>query len=91
MPKLVFTHSYEKIAAKFLKKHPDLKNRYIKTLKILELNPEHPALRLHKLKGKLSKYYSASIDIQYRITLEFYIKEDKIIPFNVGTHDEVYK
>lgn len=91
MPELIFTYSYEKIAAKFLRKHPDLKNKYTKTLKLLELNPEHSALRLHKLKGKLSKYYSASIDIQYRISLDFYIKEDKIIPFSVGSHDEVYK
>ncbi len=91
MPKLIFTDSYEQIASKFLKKYPELKSKYIKTLKLLEINPNHPVFRFHKLKGRLSEFYSASIDIQYRITLEFYIIEDKIIPFNVGSHDEIYK
>lgn len=75
---------------KFLKKHPELKSQYIKTLKLLGINPSHPSLRMHKLEGKLSDLYSISINISYRITLEFIIENDEIIPVNVGSHSEVY-
>ncbi|MBN2616808.1 MAG: plasmid stabilization protein [Spirochaetales bacterium] len=90
MPKLIFTESYEKRAKKFIKKHPELKSQYTKTLKLLELNPYHPSLRLHPLSGKLLGLHSVSINISYRISLEVQITEDSIIPINVGDHDDVY-
>ena len=90
MPKLIFTQSYEKRAKKFIKKHPDLISQYEKTLKLLEINPSHPSLRLHKLEGQLSDLYSVSINISYRISLEFTIIEDELILVNVGSHSEVY-
>ena len=87
---LVYTYSYIKRASKFLKKHPEIISQYEKTLKILEMNPDHPSLRLHQLKGKFNKLYSVSINISYRIVLEFYITEKEIILVNVGHHDEIY-
>ena len=89
--KLIFTKSYTKRAAQFFKKHPDLIGQYEKTLKLLELNPQHPSLRLHPLKGKLKGLYSASINISYRITIELMVREKTIIPIYIGTHDEVYR
>ena len=88
--RLIYTDSYIKRAKKFLKKHPELISQYEKTLKILEMNHEHPSLRLHPLKGKLKKLHSISINISYRITLEFYFTEKEIILVNVGHHDYVY-
>jgi mRNA-degrading endonuclease YafQ of YafQ-DinJ toxin-antitoxin module len=88
---LVFTDSYLKRAKKFAKKHPELKQQYLKTLQILELNPFHPALRLHKLSGRLQDVYSVSINLSYRITIELMIENEQIIPINVGTHQEVYR
>ena len=88
--KLIYTESYVKRAAKFLKKHPDLICQYEKSLKILEVNPHHPALRLHKLKGKLSELNSISINVSYRITLEFYFSDKEIVLVNIGHHDDVY-
>jgi mRNA-degrading endonuclease YafQ of YafQ-DinJ toxin-antitoxin module len=88
--KLIFTESYVKRAKKFIKKHPEIINQYKKTLQLLEINPTHPSLRLHKLEGKLSDIFSVSINISYRILLEFIIKEKEIILINIGTHDEVY-
>lgn len=90
MPKLIFTESYERRATKFLKKHPELKEQYAKTLKLLALSPSHPSLRLHKLKGTLKSLQSVSINISYRVVLDFIVKKDLIIPVDVGTHDEVY-
>ncbi len=87
---LIYTNSYIKRAKRFFKTHPELSRQYEKTLKLLEINPQHPSLRLHQLKGKLNNLYSVSINISYRITLEFYFKNQEIVLVNVGHHDEVY-
>jgi len=88
---IIYTNSYLKRVKKFIKKHPELVSQYEKTLKILELNPAHPSLRLHKLSGKLSELHSVSINISYRISIYFLIEKDKIIPVDIGSHDEVYQ
>ena len=87
---LVFTEQYTKRAARFLKRHPELRTQYLKTLQLLEANPHHPSLRLHALSGKLAGLYSVSINISYRITLELLIQNEEVIPVNVGDHDAVY-
>lgn len=89
--KLVFTEGYERRVRKFLKKHPEIRSQYDKTIRLLELNPHHPSLRLHRLEGKLSELHSVSINLSYRITMELLITDETIIPVNIGTHDEVYK
>lgn len=88
--KLIYTDSYIKRAAKFVKKHPDLISQYEKSLRILETNPQHPSLRLHQLKGKLRELHSISINVTYRITLEFYITKKEIVLVNIGHHEDVY-
>ncbi len=87
---LVFTEQYEKRARRFLKRHPELERQYLKTLQLLEANPFHPSLRLHPLAGRLTGLHSVSINLSYRITLEFLINDQEIIPVNVGDHDAVY-
>lgn len=89
--RLVFTPSYIRRAKRFARKHPELKKQYLRTLQLLELNPHHPSLRLHALKGRLQGLHSVSINISYRITIEFIIEDDLIVPVNIGTHDEVYR
>ena len=88
--KLIFTEDYTRRALRFLKRHPELKNQYTKTLLLLELNPHPPSLRLHALSGRLQGVHSVSINLSYRITLELQIQEQQIIPLNVGDHDAVY-
>lgn len=87
---LIFTEQYTRKAAKFLKLHPDAASQYSKTLQLLEINPHHPSLRLHALKGKLEGLCSVSINLKYRITLEMIITEKEIILVNVGDHGQVY-
>ena len=87
--RIIYTKSYIRRAARFIKKHPELIGQYEKTLKLLELDPFHPSLRLHKLKGKLREFHAVSINIGYRILIEFLLNEKTIIPVNVGSHDEV--
>jgi len=87
---LIFTEQYNRKAAKFIKRHPDVVAQYTKTLELLTVNPHHPSLRLHVLQGRLAGLHSVSINLKYRITLELIITEHEIIPINVGDHDEVY-
>jgi len=87
---LVFTDDYMRRAIRFLRRHPELKSQYAKTLALLEMNPHHPSLRLHALSGRLQGVHSVSINLSYRITLELLIQDQQIIPLNVGDHDAVY-
>ena len=87
---LVFTETYLKLALRFLKRHPELRPQYAKALALLEVNPHHPSLRLHALSGKHLGLHSVSINLSYRITVEFVIRDRQIIPINVGDHDAVY-
>jgi len=88
--KIVITEHYFKKLKKFIKKHPTLLERYGKTMELLEIDPYHPSLRIHKLQGKLKDYHSISITMQYRIVIEFIIKDNEIIPIDIGTHEDVY-
>jgi len=57
----------------------------------MEVDPFHPSLRIHQLSGKLKDLHSISINISYRISVEFMVKNKQIILVSIGTHDEVYK
>ncbi len=87
---LIFTEQYNRRAAKFLKRHPDVENQYTKTLELLALNPHHPSLRLHDLSRRLDGLQSISINLKYRITIEMIITENEIVLINVGDHDAMY-
>ena len=89
--RLVFTEGYNKRASKWLGKHTAVRDQYLKTLQLMELNINHPSLRLHKLSGRLNGLSSVSINVSYRITLELIIQDKDIIMINIGAHDEVYK
>lgn len=88
---LVFTETYNRRAAKWLKKHPEMRQQYLKTLQLLDLNPFHPSLRLHALSGRLAGVHSVSINLSYRITLELLIESEQIVLLHVGDHDTVYQ
>ena len=88
--KLLITKSYTKKLIKFFKRHPDVLKRYAKTMEILEMNPFHPSLRMHKLQGKLGEYHSISINLEYRIVIDFIVQNEEIIPVDIGTYNEVY-
>lgn len=88
--RLIYPESYIRKARKFLKKHPEIRNQYQKTLELLEINPQHPSLRLHGLSGRLGGLHSVSINMSYRIVLEMVIQDSDIILVDVGNHDQVY-
>lgn len=87
---LLFTQDYIRAEVRFLRRHPEVKRQYGKTLALLGANPHHPSLRLHALSGKFEGLHSVSINLSYRITLELRIRGNTIIPVKVGDHDDVY-
>ena len=88
--RLLFTEGYMRAELRFLRRHPEVKRQYGKTLALLEANPHHPSLRLRALAGRHGGLHSVSINLSYRITLELRISGQTIIPVNVGDHDSVY-
>ncbi len=91
MYEIRFSESYEKRAVKFFKKHKDLFDRYKKTIEVLEIDPYHPSLRLHRMQGKLRPYSSVSITMKYRIVIDFIIVDKVIVLIDIGSHDDVYQ
>ncbi len=87
---LIFPESYKKSEKHFFKKHPDLKEKYFKTLRLLMHDPHHPSLRLHKLRPPLENFYNVSLNMQYRILIDFVIQESEIILLKIDTHDKAY-
>lgn len=90
MPRLLTTRSFERQLLKFSKKHPELREQYFKTITLLEANPFHPILRLHKLHGKLRDFYAVSINSKYRIMIDFIVQDDVVVLISIGSHSEVY-
>ena len=90
MHEIKFSDGYEKRAIKFLKKHNDIYPQYEKTIELLQHNPQHPSLRLHKLQGKMTSFSSVSINMKYRVIIDFIIVDEVIILIDIGSHDDVY-
>jgi len=90
MYSLETTNRFLKTAAKFFKRHPELKNRFELLIETLCLDPFQNKLRLQPLKGELKGLYAVSLTYQYRVTLLLIIKNNKIILIDIGSHDEVY-
>lgn len=88
---ILYTVKYERRLRCFLKKHPEVFSQYEKTIEMLRANPHHPSLRLHKLQGQLKEVHPVSINMKYRITIEFIIQDKLIIPVNIGSHGEAYQ
>ena len=89
MPELILSNGYSKKSLAFLTVHPQLVNKYKKTLLLLQSNPHHPSLRLHKLLGRLDTFFSVSIDLKYRVPIAFIIHNDQIILIDFGNHREI--
>lgn len=90
MIEIKYADSYEKKAIKFFKKHKDIYPQYKKTIELLQHNPQHPSLRTHKLQGKMSRFSSVSINMKYRVVIDFIIVDDTIILVDIGSHSDVY-
>jgi mRNA interferase YafQ len=93
--RLVLSKPFEKSYQKFTKKNQALKASINKALLKLQFDAYDPALRTHKLSGKLASYLACSCGYDCRII--FSIEKDlsnpdveNIILLDIGTHEDVY-
>ena len=80
---------YSSSFKKSVKKHLSDRDKIEKIINKFIKNPFDPSLKTHKLSGKLSSYWSFSVDYHIRILFEF-IDEQTVGLIDLGTH-EIYK
>jgi len=66
-----------------------LKEEIKEKIELLKDKKNHKQLKVHKLKGKLSRYYSFSVNYKYRIVF-VYQSKSRVTLLAIGDHD-VYK
>lgn len=71
------------------KLNSQIKTKTVKKIDIFLENPYLPALKTHKLTGKLKNYWSFSVSYHLRIMFKF--SKNKVVEFiDIGSH-EIYK
>ena len=66
-----------------------LQDEVVEKIELFKSPDSHQRLKVHKLKGRLRKFYGFSIDFQNRIVFE-YASENEVALLAVGDH-EIYK
>lgn len=84
-PSREFLRAYKKI----IKKRTNLNQKIKSKIELLTLNPLHPSLRLHKLKGKQVESWSIAVEKDLRIIFT-YVPEG-ILLIDIGKHEDVYQ
>ena len=89
---LLRTPTFTRAVKAYVKRHPDLVNALNEVLRALADDAHAPALRTHKLKGRLSDRWACSVEYDVRIIFRFIQHEggEAILLLSLGTHDEVY-
>lgn len=81
-----YTNHFNRELKQKIKKDSSLKKKLILRLKLLLKNPQHPSLRLHKLKGRRINQYSIWIAPNLRII--FAKEKETYILTDILTHDQ---
>jgi len=74
--------------AKLCKKNKHFGQKINNILRILANFPNHPSLRLHKLRS--TEYTSWSISVNTKTRILFVYKKYGILLVKIGSHDQVY-
>ena len=69
----------------FAKLPSRIQKKVVARIALFEMDPQHPGLRIHKLKGKLEDRWSFSVDWRYRVAFKF-VDGDRVVFLDVGTH-----
>ena len=88
---IVTTQYFLRRARKFLRKHPDLRERFAQVVDDLKEDPFAPHLSYHHLGGTLDGIQAVSLTYDYRITLTVVVTDKEITLLDIGSHDEVYR
>ncbi|MDP4007019.1 MAG: type II toxin-antitoxin system RelE/ParE family toxin [bacterium] len=89
MPKITRAHSTPYFEERFRKLPKEIQKIVPRKIFLFEVNPFHPGLDTHKLKGPLAMFWSFAINKQYRVLFRF-LKNNEVVYYDIGTHD-IYK
>jgi mRNA interferase YafQ len=87
---LVATEHFRRRTRKFLRAHPDLRDRLGDTLDALAHDPLQQNLRLHPLHGPLSGLHAIRLTHVYRMIIRIVPAAHEIELLDIGSHDDVY-
>ncbi len=86
----MFKVYYKPTFVRMFKKLPDeLQEEVIVRIGLFKDNKNHQLLKVHKLKGRLRKYYGFWVDFHNRVTFE-YLSDNEVVLLTVGDH-EIYR
>jgi mRNA-degrading endonuclease YafQ of YafQ-DinJ toxin-antitoxin module len=85
------TDTFVRTARRLVKRDPRLKPHLQATLGLLELDPHHPRLKLHQLRGALDGLWAVRVTYRIRLVLTLDEESRQIILLDIGSHDEVYR
>ncbi len=74
-----------KFAREFRQLPKRIKEAAEKKEKIFRKNPFDKRLRTHKLSGRMSKFWSFSVDYKYRVIFEF-VSKNIVWFYSIGNH-----
>jgi addiction module RelE/StbE family toxin len=89
---LLPTKAFLRSAQRLTRRRPEAADDLQAALQLLSEDAHHPALRTHKLKGRLAHSWACSAGYDLRIVFQFvrHSQREAILLEAAGTHDEVY-
>ena len=78
---LAWTAGFTRSAERFVKRHPELREKFAAVLRDLESDPFQPHLKYHPLSGKLKGIQAVSVTYSYRIILTLEVTDKEIISY----------
>lgn len=88
---IITTQYFLRRVGKFLRTHPDLRDRFSRVVDDMKADPFAPHLNYHHLNGDMKGLQAISLTYEYRIILTVMVTEKEIILLDIGSHDEVYR
>lgn len=86
---VTYSSSFKRDYKVWIKRNPSKEELLVKVIDLFIIDPFNPALRTHKLKGKLKDCHAFTVEYDLRII--FYFEDSEHVVFiALGTHDEVY-
>ncbi len=84
--KVVLHRQFEKQLVKLSKK---IRIQFNERLALFRVDPSHPLLHVHTLKGDMYPYESMNVSADYRAL--FLRSKSEITFYEIGTHSELFK
>jgi addiction module RelE/StbE family toxin len=94
MRTLSFSSSFKRAFKALIRREPEMEGKITDRLETLVVDPFHPSLKTHKLKGKLFGAWACTVEYDCRIVFNFKKSSDsdveEILLIDIGSHDDVY-